>query len=130
MNRKRFSLHSLLNTLGLLALAIFALAWTVPILWTFAVSVHPPTEPLSATNLWFGTSPTLENYAEATTIAPFGQYYVNTILIVVGILIFQLITISLSGYAFARFKFKGQNFLFFLIMLQLMLPSSALIVPN
>jgi sn-glycerol 3-phosphate transport system permease protein len=130
MNKKRFSLQTLLNTLGLLALGIFALFWTVPILWTFAVSLHPSNEPLSAANLWFGTAPTLDNYAQATTIAPFAQYYVNTILIVAGILVFQLVTISLAGYAFARFKFKGQNFLFFLILLQLMLPSSALIVPN
>jgi sn-glycerol 3-phosphate transport system permease protein len=36
----------------------------------------------------------------------------------------------LAGYAFARFQFRGQNILFFLILLQLMVPSSALIVPN
>ncbi|CAG0948058.1 partial Lactose transport system permease protein LacG, partial [Anaerolineae bacterium] len=84
----------------------------------------------SAANLWFGTHPTLDNYAQAFKIAPFAQYYINTIIIVFGILIVQLITISLAGYAFARFQFRGQNILFFLILLQLMVPSSALIVPN
>lgn len=118
------------NTLGLLALGIIALGWAIPIIWTFAVSVHPPDEPLSASNLWFGTHPTLVNYENAFKIAPFAQYYLNTIIIVGGILIVQLITISLAGYAFARFQFPGQNILFFLILLQLMVPSSALIVPN
>ena len=128
MSRRR--LTSMLSTVGLLALAVIALAWTVPILWTFAVSVHSPDEPLSAANLWWSSQPTLSNYGQAFDIAPFGQYYLNTILIVFGILAFQLVTICLAGYAFARFKFRGQNVLFFLIMLQLMLPSSALIVPN
>jgi len=128
MNRRR--LKSALSTLGLLALGVVALAWTVPILWTFAVSFHSPDEALSATNLWWSSQPTLSNYAQAFDIAPFGQYYLNTVLIVLGILVFQLVTICLAGYAFARFKFRGQNILFFLIMLQLMLPSSALIVPN
>jgi sn-glycerol 3-phosphate transport system permease protein len=128
MNNRR--LTSTLGTLGLLALGVIALAWTVPILWTFAVSVHSPNEPLSATNLWWSSQPTLSNYSQAFNIAPFGQYYLNTVLIVLGILIFQLVTICLAGYAFARFKFRGQNILFFLIMLQLMLPSSALVVPN
>jgi sn-glycerol 3-phosphate transport system permease protein len=130
MNKARFTPRALLNNLGLLLLALVGLLWTVPILWTFAVSVHPPDEPLSVANLWWGSHPTFENYAQAFKIAPFVQYYANTILIVLGILVFQLTTISLAGYAFARFKFRGQNFLFFLIMLQLMLPSSALIVPN
>ncbi len=128
MNRSR--LHSAFNTAGLLALGVIALAWTVPILWTLAVSFHSPNEPLSASNLWWSSQPTLSNYFQALDIAPFAKYYVNTILIVLGILAFQLVTICLAGYAFARFTFRGQNILFFLIMLQLMVPSSALIVPN
>jgi len=127
MNKRPFSL---LRTLGLFILGVIALAWTVPILWTLAVSFHSPDQPLSATNLWWSSQPTLLNYAQAFQIAPFGRYYINTILIVFGILAFQLVTICLAGYAFARFKFRGQNILFFLIILQLMVPSSALIVPN
>ena len=128
MNRRR-PIH-LFNTLGLAVLGLVAIGWTVPILWTFAVSFHSPNEPLSATNLWWSSHPTTANYALAMQIAPFGQYYINTILIVFGILAFQLVTISLAGFAFARFKFRGQNVLLFLLMLQMMVPSSALIVPN
>jgi sn-glycerol 3-phosphate transport system permease protein len=129
MNSRR-RLRSLLNALGLIVLAVIAIGWAVPMIWAVAVSFHPPEESLSATNLWFGSHPTLDNYVQAFNIAPFVQYYVNTILIVGGILIVQLITICLAGYAFARFQFRGQNILFFLILLQLMVPSSALIVPN
>lgn len=129
MNSRR-TLRSILNALGLFALGVIALGWAIPIVWAMAVSVHPPEEPLSAANLWFGSHPTLANYAQAFQIAPFVQYYANTIMIVFGILLFQLVTISLAGYAFARFQFRGQNILFFLILLQLMVPSSALIVPN
>jgi sn-glycerol 3-phosphate transport system permease protein len=128
MNSRR--LHSTLRTMGLLALGVFALGWTIPILWAMAVSFHSPDEPLSASNLWWSSAPTLSNYSNAFQIAPFGRYYFNTILIVLGILVFQLVTICLAGYAFARFRFRGQNVLFFLIMLQLLLPSSTLVVPN
>ncbi len=126
----RFTPKSISNALGLIVLAVIAVGWAIPMLWALAVSVHPPDEPLSAANLWFGSHPTLTNYAQAFQIAPFAQYYVNTIIIVFGILVVQLVTISLAGYAFARFQFRGQNILFFLILLQLMVPSSALIVPN
>lgn len=131
MNEPRYSSRrSFWGTVGLFALGLLALSWTMPILWTLAVSIHSPDEPLSATNLWWGSHPTLSNYSQAFDIAPFTRYYLNTILITLGILVVQLITICLAGYAFARFKFRGQNILFFLIMLQLMVPSSALIVPN
>ncbi len=130
MNKQRFSRRAVLNWLGLLALGVIALGWAVPILWALAVSVHPPEEALSASNVWVGSHVTLENYAQAFQIAPFALYYVNTIIIVFGILIVQIVTISLAGYAFARFRFFGQDVLFFLILLQLMVPSSALIVPN
>jgi sn-glycerol 3-phosphate transport system permease protein len=121
---------SIVDAIGLVLLGLVAIGWAVPMLWTFAVSVHPPDEALSAANLWFGSHPTPANYGQAFQIAPFAQYYINTIVIVFGILVVQLITISLAGYAFARFRFAGQNVLFFLILLQLMVPSSALIVPN
>jgi sn-glycerol 3-phosphate transport system permease protein len=128
MSKSRFT--SAINSIGILAFGVVAIAWMVPILWTLAVSFHSPNEPLSAINLWWGNQPTLGNYSQAMDIAPFAKYYINTIIIVFGILAFQLVTICLAGYAFARFKFPGQNILFFLIMLQLMVPSSALVVPN
>ena len=130
MNRHRFNRRTVLNWLGLAGLGVIAVGWAVPLLWALAVSVHPPEEALSANNVWFGSHITLENYAQAFQIAPFALYYVNTLIIVFGILVAQIATISLAGYAFARFRFFGQDVLFFLILLQLMVPSSALIVPN
>jgi sn-glycerol 3-phosphate transport system permease protein len=128
--RPRITRRSLVNGATFVILAAVGIGWAVPMIWAIAVSLHPSNEPLSASNLWFGAHPTLANYGQAFQIAPFAQYYVNTILIVGGILVVQLATISLAGYAFARFRFRGQNVLFFLILLQLMVPSSALIVPN
>lgn len=125
MKRKTFW-----NWLSVIVLGIVAVGWAVPILWTFAVSLHPADEALSAANVWFGSRLTLENYSNAFDIAPFGIYYLNTILIVLGILAVQLVTISVAGYALARYRFRGQNIIFFLILAQLLVPTSTLIVPN
>lgn len=122
--------HSFPARLGGIAFSAAALVWAIPMIWTLAVSLHPSDEPLSAANLWAGSHPTLDNYRQAFDIAPFARYYLNTILIVAGILGVQLVTITLAGYAFARYRFPYQNILLFLILLQLMVPSSALIVPN
>ncbi len=121
---------SILSRLGTVLFAALALAWAVPLVWTLAVSLRPAAEPLSASDLWIGSHPTPENYVEAFAIAPFARYYLNTIVIVVGILAVQLVTIVLAGYAFARYRFPLDGPLLFVILLQLMVPPAGLIVPN
>ncbi|TWS98341.1 carbohydrate ABC transporter permease [Reyranella sp. CPCC 100927] len=75
-------------------------------------------------------TPTLANFRLALESGEFGLYYVNTIIVVVGVLGVQLVTISLAGYAFARLEFPGRDVLFYVFLVQLMLVPAVLIVPN
>ncbi len=112
-----------------LAWAMAAL-WAVPVLWAFAASLRPADEPIKRGDVWFGSALTLENYVKAWSLAPFGRYYINTFTIVTMILGVQLITITLAAFAFAHYRFRGQKVLLYLILLQLMIPTTALLVPN
>ncbi|NKQ36345.1 MAG: carbohydrate ABC transporter permease, partial [Chloroflexi bacterium] len=56
--------------------------------------------------------------------------YINTIVIVSMVLGVQLITITLAGFAFAHFDFWGKRGFFYFILLQLMIPTTALLAPN
>src|SRR5699024_11793109 len=56
--------------------------------------------------------------------------YFNTFIIVFGVLIVQLTTITLAAYAFARLNFFGKNVLFILFLLQLMIQPEILLFPN
>lgn len=60
-----------------------------------------------------GFSVTIDNFIEAWNAAPFASYYLNTFIIVFGILIVQLFTITLAAYAFARMNFIGKGTVFF-----------------
>ena len=110
--------------------AILGALWTVPVVWALVASFRPASEPMGRGDVWFGHALTLENYARAWSLAPFGQYYLNTILMVLLILVVQLVTIILGGFAFANYQFKGKKWLFFFILLQMMIPTSALLAPN
>jgi len=100
------------------------------IVWAVVVSFRPSSEPLGRGDVWFGHTLTFANYLKAWSLAPFGIYYRNTIIIVGMILIAQLITITLAGFAFAHQEFWGKKAIFFFILLQLMIPAAALLVPN
>ncbi len=114
----------------LLVTAILALLWAVPVIWALVASTRPPSEPLGRGDVWFGSYLTLENYIRAMSLAPFKLYYINTIIIVTMILGVQLITITLAGFAFAHYRFMGKKLLLFFILLQLMIPTTALLAPN
>lgn len=110
--------------------AALALIWAVPVLWALVASFRPSSEPMGRGDVWLGSALTVENYARAWSLAPFGQYYLNTILIVLTILTVQIVTIVLGGFAFANYHFPGKKWLFFFILLQMMIPTTALLAPN
>ncbi len=107
-----------------------ALAWLSFIAWALVASLRPAAEPLGRGDVWFGSTLTLENYRKAWSLAPFARYYLNTVLLVLSILGVQVITITLAAFAFAHFRFPGQRLILFFILLQLMIPTTALLAPN
>jgi len=74
-------------------------------------------------------SPNWNNYGETWQAVPFGQFFLNSILVTVCITVGQLITCSLGGYAFARLQFPGRDTIFFLYLATMMIPGPVLTVP-
>ena len=108
----------------------WALVWASIVVWAIVVSFRPEAEPLGRGDVWFGSHLTLENYQKAWALAPFGRYYINTIAIVTIILAVQVVTITLAAFAFVHYRFPGQRLIFLFILLQLMIPTTALLSPN
>lgn len=119
---------------------VLAVLWAVPILWATVVSFRPPDDDLGRGDVWFSDRITLESYERATALAPFfpkwqnggltNSYYVNTIEFVLLVLAVQLVTVTLGGFVFAHFEFFGKRVLFTFILLQMMIPTAILLVPN
>ena len=73
---------------------------------------------------------TLTNFANAWDAAPFGRYFVNTVMLVTMVLAMQLILCTLAAYAFARYDFFGRDVAFALVLVQLMIMPEVLLVEN
>jgi multiple sugar transport system permease protein len=72
----------------------------------------------------------LDNFKEAIASLPFGRLYLNTALMILFRVLCAVVFSSMAGYAFAKLKFKGKNFLFGLVLVQMMLPSQIFIIPQ
>jgi sn-glycerol 3-phosphate transport system permease protein len=117
--------------LGTALVAGLAFVWSTPVLWMLVASIRVQKGGgLGMASLVPEWPPTFANFAEAWSYAEFPLYYLNTALLVAGILAVQCVTITLAGYAFARLQFRGREFLFTIFLLQLMLVPPLLIVPN
>lgn len=110
--------------------AVIAVLWVAPLAWALVASFRPASDPLGRGDVWFSFPLTFENYARAWSLAPFNLYYINTIYVVLLILGVQILTITLAAFAFAHYRFLGKRGFFFFILLQMMIPTTALLAPN
>jgi sn-glycerol 3-phosphate transport system permease protein len=122
-NRRNASL-SWLETVGAWLLGI---VWILPLVYAVWTAFHPSA---NATRFELGAPLTLDNFRSAWAAAPFARYFLNTTLLVTMVLAAQLVLGTLAAYGFARFEFRGKNFVFMLVLLQLMVMPDVLIVEN
>nr|WP_294551226.1 carbohydrate ABC transporter permease [uncultured Rhodopila sp.] len=108
-----------------------ALLWFIPFAWMAVAGIRRAGAGADdLASLWPSGPFGWGNFADAWSSGHFPLWYLNTVLVCGGILIVQCVTVSLAGYAFARMRFPGQNTLFALFLLQLMLVPPILVVPN
>jgi len=117
----------LMRLLSTAAVWLFALVWALPLLYATWAAFHPSA---FATHFDFAAPLTLENFARAWTAAPFARYFLNTVLLVLGIMAAQFLICTLAAFALARWRFFGSGVLFALILVQLMVTPDVLILEN
>ncbi|TGD86880.1 carbohydrate ABC transporter permease [Mycolicibacterium sp. CH28] len=112
-----------------LVLIPLAFLLTVPLLWMFITSLQTQNEANRFPPVLLPEHPHFENYPQAWDTAPFGQFFLNSALVTVVVLISNLVLCGLAGYAFARIKFLGRGALFVVLMATLMVPFQVTMIP-
>jgi multiple sugar transport system permease protein/sn-glycerol 3-phosphate transport system permease protein len=73
---------------------------------------------------------TLDNYARAVGQYNFARYLLNSIIVSGMVTVLGITFATMAAYAFARFTFRGGNFLFAATVATLMIPSHISLIPN
>ena len=128
--RRRRPLRRLLpSTLRHVVLIVASLVFFGPFIWMVLVSFKSAQEALSVPPTFLPTEWHPENYTRLFEIAPFGRFYVNTVVVAVLSTAGQVITSLMAGYAFARLRFRGRNLLFLVLLAALMVPFEIVFTP-
>ncbi|MFG1707541.1 carbohydrate ABC transporter permease [Nonomuraea sp. M3C6] len=108
-------------------LCVLCVPFVFPTWWMVTTSMKPINEIFDFSLLpraW-----DLSTYRQVFALQPFGQQYFNSLYIAVVVTIGTMAVAAMAGYAFARIRFPGQNVLFVVVLVGLLIPSEVTIVP-
>lgn len=126
MKTKKYIFYPLIFVI----LVLVAITMLFPFVWMVIGSLKPkaelfavPMKLLPSTWMW-------KNYMAVFQKIPFFLFYANTAKIAVLSTIGQVVTCSLSAYAFAKLQFKGRDLLFMLYLGTMMIPYQVTMIPQ
>ena len=100
----------------------------VPIVWVFTSALKTNKE-IRANALSLPGEWRFQNYVDAWIEASFDQYFINSIFISVTTVLIVLFLASLAAYAFAKMRFPGNQWIFFVFLIGMAFPLSAKLGP-
>ncbi len=114
------------------ALVVVMLIWIIPVVALF-VSSFRPVDAVNNTGWWTAFVPpfnvSLDNYVSVLTRNQIGRNFINSALITVPATLIALTLAAITGYVFARWKFRGREILFLGILILLSVPLQMTLVP-
>jgi multiple sugar transport system permease protein len=110
-------------------LGVGALITAFPFLWMVCGSVKPRSESVAYPPRVFPEKPTLEFFRKLFAELNFGRYLLNTIAVVL-ISMVGVLLMAMAGYGFSKFRFRGREPLFFLVLVTMMIPVQVTMVPT
>ncbi|WP_163101090.1 carbohydrate ABC transporter permease [Peribacillus alkalitolerans] len=123
-------LKSRLSNGSIYVLLIFlSLLFLAPFLWMVTTSLKSPDELYLFPPKWLPSSWHFENFAKAWNSQPFNLFLVNSVIVTILTTLGQIISSTLVAYGFARFTFKGRDFLFIVLLATMMIPWEVTMIP-
>lgn len=111
-----------------LVLILFSFSCIFPIIWIGYSSLKEQSD-FAMNSIGLPAKVTFENYIEVINASNMPRYMLNSAVVSIVSISLIIVFAFLFGYFFARFKFRGRNFLYTYVMVGMLLPIHALLVP-
>jgi multiple sugar transport system permease protein len=119
----------ILHGLNYAGLTFVALLFLFPFFWMVSNAIRSNDEVLAVPPRLLPTTFHWENFIEAWAHLPFGQFFLNSLIVAISVTIIVVIVSCLAAYAFARLNFWGRDQLFLAYLGTLMIPQAMLVIP-
>lgn len=115
---------------GSVLLAALAFAFVLPILWMLTTSFQSGDKMYELTTAWIPGAWHFENYSNALSRSPFPQYFLNSGIVAIAVMVTNVVFCTIAGYGLAKFRFPGDRYVLLAILATLMLPLEVTLVPT
>ena len=123
--------RKLISVIIHIVLVLMSITMLVPFLWMILTAFKSVSEATQVNPfLIFPTVWRTESFTEVMENMNFILLYKNTLLMIFFRVLCAVLTATMAGYAFARLNFKGRDFMFSLVLFQMMIPSQIFIIPQ
>lgn len=110
-------------------LIIASIIAIVPFLYVVSTSLKETAALFSYPPEWIPSEPTLTNFQSLLEDHPFFRWTLNSLIVASTVTVIKVIIDSMAGYAFAKMSFPGRDALFLIVLMTLMVPFAATLIP-
>jgi len=125
LSARSFIKHTLLHIILISGVIIMIF----PFLWGISTSLKDMREVLSNPFSIIPRQITFINYKNVVKSIPIVRFFINSLIVAITITASQLITCSISAYAFSRLKFPFRDGLFYILLGTMMIPQHVIMIP-
>jgi len=115
------------QVLSYAVLAVFAIVALYPIVSILLLALHRRSD--LVTGFSIPDHPTFHTFRQAWELGGFGSGLVNSLIVAGTVAIATAVLATLAGYAFGSMRFRGANALFYLLLIGLIFPYEATVIP-
>jgi len=119
----------LADWLILTAIVLVAVAAAFPLAWMALTSLKTPAETMRTPPVWIPATPSLDAYRKVSDVVQAGRSFLNSAIIATATTAGILLTSLLAGFAFAKYKFRGRDILFAVVISTMFLPPIVTLIP-
>ncbi|MEK5463704.1 carbohydrate ABC transporter permease [Paenibacillus sp. FSL R7-0210] len=109
---------------------LIAVVMFLPFYWSLLTSLKPDDEIFAMPIQWFPKHLTFEHYRKAFSTVPFALFFWNSLVLAVSGVLANLFFGSLSGYAFAKLRFRLNKPVFRVLLAAMMIPGIVTMIPT
>lgn len=110
-------------------LTLGAILILLPFAYMLSTSFKSTGEVFKRPIQWVPTELRWDNYKSPLREHPIGHYFRNSLFVGVSVTLLNLLTCSLAGYSFAKFKYLGRDLMFGVVLATMMVPLASMIIP-
>ena len=118
------------SVVAFVILAVLALGWLLPFIWTVVTSLKTETDAGSTPVSWFPESGfTIAAYVKVLSQGNLLTWTANSLFTTVAITVITVVFSALAAYAFSRIDFSGRRWIFVSVIASIIIPPQVLIIP-